>query len=137
MYSLNKYIIYIAVIFTAMLFDMAVIDGSGYIKATAQAQTVNQSESETDEVVISFGDSLYISLPGEDGFNELIQVNRGGEINLPEIGEIKIEGMTIQGAIDLVKKKLSTAFLDLDKFNIILKKRNLPVTVLGLSLIHI
>lgn len=77
------------------------------------------------------GDSIMLSLPGENSLNKTIQVRRDGAILVPEIGEISVEGLSLTEATDKVRTQLSQVIHDLDRFEIVLKERRLMVNVLG------
>lgn len=81
--------------------------------------------------ILSPGDILTINLPGEEGFNKTFLINRTGEITLPEIGQVKVVGMTLGGAEKLIYNMLSDVYLGLDKLVVLIKERRLLVTVLG------
>ena len=80
---------------------------------------------------IRVGDVLYLTLPGEEDFNQTFQIDRKGKIELPEIGKLHINGMSLSQADTHIREKLSVVFRDIAEFSISLKERSLPVTVLG------
>jgi protein involved in polysaccharide export with SLBB domain len=89
------------------------------------------ADKDTHLPLIQKGDLLYLSLPGEESFNQNYSVNRQGNILLPEAGEIHIVGLTVNQAENKVKKVLSKSFRDLNKFHLIVKQHRLLITVLG------
>ena len=52
-------------------------------------KSVMQTEQER---VIEVGNKLFIYVPGEPQFETLFEVDDKGEINLPEIGKVKLAG---------------------------------------------
>ena len=96
-------------------------------KEEAYSSVVNILKS----YVIQPGDILTINLPGEDGFNDDFLIDRNGTISLPEIGQIKVSGVSLNEAEKLIYKSLSDVFLGLDKLAVLIKERRLLVTVLG------
>lgn len=84
-----------------------------------------------DAVAIRPGDRLMLQLPGEDAFNEPFEVDRQGRVMLPEVGEVNVAGMSLDQARETLRTALQEKFLDLARFEVILKERRLPVTVLG------
>lgn len=83
------------------------------------------------QVLIKPGDVLDIHLPGEAGFDEDFTVSLVGTINLPEIGAIKVSGLSQAQASELLKNELSQVFLAVSDFYVMIKERRLLVTVLG------
>lgn len=77
------------------------------------------------------GDRLQIKFPGEQAFEKSFQLNHEGMITLPEIGSVRLSGLSLTEARDLLKTKMRNAYKDLSKFDLFLKERRLSVTVLG------
>ncbi|MFK0570307.1 SLBB domain-containing protein, partial [Endozoicomonas sp.] len=77
------------------------------------------------------GDILVVGLPAEEGFNENFLIGRDGTIHLPEIGQLKISGLTLREVEKVIYTALSEVFLGLDKLTIHLKEKRLLITVLG------
>ncbi|WP_257295453.1 SLBB domain-containing protein [Endozoicomonas sp. YOMI1] len=77
------------------------------------------------------GDIMVIGLPGEDGFNTNFLIDRDGTIHLPEVGQLKVAGLTLRAADKAIYTALSDVFLGLDKLTIHLKEKRLLITVLG------
>ncbi|MBO9493324.1 SLBB domain-containing protein [Thalassotalea sp. G20_0] len=77
------------------------------------------------------GDILVIGLPGEEGFNTNFLIGRDGTIHLPEIGQLKVAGLTLRAADKAIYTALSDVFLGLDKLTIHLREKRLLINVLG------
>ena len=77
------------------------------------------------------GDMLKIKFPGETAFNRDFQLDHEGKVLLPEIGNIKLAGNSLEDSRALLVRKLSTVYKDLSKFDLILHERRLSVMVLG------
>lgn len=77
------------------------------------------------------GDLIKIKFPGESAFEQSFQLDHKGYINLPEVGSIKLQGSSLLDAKKQIKTRLSTAYRDLSKYDLILQERRLSVTVLG------
>jgi protein involved in polysaccharide export with SLBB domain len=77
------------------------------------------------------GDVLQIVLPGEEAFASPFQVDREGNLLLPEAGQVQVGGLTVAQARDRVRAALAPAFRDLSRLNLILRERRLLLTVLG------
>lgn len=83
------------------------------------------------EEVLRIGDVLSIDLPGEAALNKEFQIDRKGQVMLPEVGGVKVAGKSLPEANKMVRDKLSKMFRDLDRLSVTLKDRKLLVTVLG------
>jgi protein involved in polysaccharide export with SLBB domain len=94
--------------------------------------TVGTQIESSPDLKIRAGDVLYLSLPGEDTLNKTVQVDRRGNLQLPEIGLIEVANLTIAQAQEKVKASLATVFRDVSRFEVTLKERRLLVTVAGL-----
>jgi protein involved in polysaccharide export with SLBB domain len=90
-------------------------------------------EASTPDTPVRIGDVLYLSLPGEDTFNKTFQVDRRGNLLLPEVGLIQVAGLTIGQAQTKIHDLLTRAFRDVSRFELSLKERRLLVTVLGFA----
>jgi protein involved in polysaccharide export with SLBB domain len=77
------------------------------------------------------GDVVQVNFPGESEFNKLTSINRRGEIEIPEAGAVKISGLSLKDADDLVREKLRRAFKDTSRVTLVIKERKLLITVLG------
>ncbi|MGB8843205.1 MAG: SLBB domain-containing protein, partial [Aliidongia sp.] len=86
----------------------------------------------TPDLKIRFGDVLFLALPGEDTLNKNFQVDRRGNLQLPEVGLIEVAGLTIAQAQSKVQSALAKVFRDISRFEVTLKERRLLVTIAGL-----
>lgn len=77
------------------------------------------------------GDVIQLRLPGEAGFEQPFQLDPSGQIQLPEIGAVVLEGMTLTEARTVLTEQLARLYKDLSRFDLYLKERRLTVTVLG------
>lgn len=84
-----------------------------------------------NEPVLQPGDIIFISYPGEAGFNVEFEINERGQITLPEIGQIKVTGKTIKTARQLIQVSLNTSYRDVTRLDVTLRERNLMVQVMG------
>ena len=117
------------------------VDKSKLVKGKKKEVTVKNEPGSTDDklsivnalrnYVLQPGDMLTINLPGEDGFNEDFLISRSGTVTLPEIGQVKLGGLSLNKAEKLIYDTLSDVFLGLDKLAVLVKERRLLVTVLG------
>ena len=80
---------------------------------------------------IQKGDLLQIVLPGEQAFAAPFAVDRQGQLMLPEVGTVQVDGMTVQAVQTLVIDKLASAFIDLQSLKVYLLKKQLIINVRG------
>jgi protein involved in polysaccharide export with SLBB domain len=85
----------------------------------------------SDTLTLRPGDSVFLSLPGESSLNQTLQIRRNGKILLPEVGEVSLGGLTIPQAGKLVRQQLQGMIHDLAQFELVLKKRQLMISVMG------
>jgi len=77
------------------------------------------------------GDVLEIIILGEEELSKTVMVMRNGTISLPFVGELKITGLTLKQAEELIAKKLKKYFAH-PFVSVILKSPTLPyVSVYG------
>lgn len=89
------------------------------------------ASAEEAEINISVGDIIAVSLPGESTFEKPFQVDREGNISLPEVGELQLSGLPLSEAKIQILEKLEPIFKDLSRLEISLVERRLAVMVLG------
>jgi protein involved in polysaccharide export with SLBB domain len=77
------------------------------------------------------GDVLQIVLPGEDAFATPFQIDREGNVTLPEAGQVNLNNLTVAQARDRVRTALAPSFRDLGRLNVILRERRLLLSVGG------
>jgi protein involved in polysaccharide export with SLBB domain len=77
------------------------------------------------------GDIVHLNLPGEAAFAKPFTVERDGSLLLPEVGRVRVEGLTPIQAQAALQAKLGAVFRDMNRFDLQLKERQLPITVLG------
>lgn len=80
---------------------------------------------------LRIGDILALALPGEETLTADFPIDRNGEIQLPEVGSLKVAGKTVAEASRDVRAALAKAYRDLERFSLRLKDRRLVVAVAG------
>ncbi|MDX1737547.1 MAG: polysaccharide biosynthesis/export family protein, partial [Alphaproteobacteria bacterium] len=80
---------------------------------------------------LEVGDVLGVVLPGEASFEKPFQINREGAIYLPEVGDVKISGLTLPEARAEIQTQLEAVYKDLSRLQVSIIERRLPVMVLG------
>ncbi|MDP4985540.1 SLBB domain-containing protein [Pseudoalteromonas tunicata] len=89
------------------------------------------AEYDAQERVIEVGNKLFIYVPGEAQFETLFEVDDKGEINIPEIGKIKLAGKLPSRAQVELKLRLAGVYRALTGFYIEVRSRDLLINVLG------
>lgn len=87
--------------------------------------------AEADPSALRAGDVLSIQLPGEEVFDQPFQVDRDGQIVLPEVGGVSISGLTLPAAKQLIIAELGRVYRDVERLGVSLVDRRLTVSVLG------
>ena len=74
----------------------------------AQGSVVTMSPSQTplDDVLIREGDLLQISLYGVPDFNRHVRVDANGDVSLPMIGAVKVQGLSTKQVEQTIEKNL-------------------------------
>ncbi len=80
---------------------------------------------------LDVGDILNIQLTGQRAFIENFPINGDGAINLPDIGKIVLTGLTLTEASDLVKARVSSAFLGTEAFISLSQLRDVNILITG------
>ncbi|MEZ5843430.1 MAG: SLBB domain-containing protein [Hyphomicrobiaceae bacterium] len=80
---------------------------------------------------LSIGDVVVVHLPGEAAFNKDFAIGASGSISLPEVGEVRIAGMSVADAQRRIRLALANAYRDLDQLRVVLKERRLLVEIGG------
>ncbi|WP_419834198.1 SLBB domain-containing protein [Endozoicomonas atrinae] len=111
--------------------DLEVIDPEVADASTIEVDMSSVRMRDPEQYQLQSGDILVIGLPGEEGFNTNFLIGRDGTIHLPEIGQLKVAGLTLRAADKAIYTALSDVFLGLDKLTIHLKEKRLLITVLG------
>lgn len=84
-----------------------------------------------DSTKLTIGDVLAISLPGETALTGDFSIDRKGEIQLPEVGSLLLNGLTLADASASIREKLGSAFKDIDRLTVRVKDSKLVVAVGG------
>ncbi|HYN78081.1 MAG TPA: SLBB domain-containing protein, partial [Lamprocystis sp. (in: g-proteobacteria)] len=84
-----------------------------------------------DAAPLQVGDVLRIDLPGEDSLNIEFPVDRQGRIRLPEVGYLKVEGLTLAAAQQRIHLALSQVLRDLSRLSVVREESKVLVKVLG------
>lgn len=80
---------------------------------------------------IQVGNKIKLVLPGESDFDALFEVDNTGAISIPEVGKMKVAGLTEIEAKESIQILLASAYLDLSEFRLEVAQHDIIVTVLG------
>ena len=84
-----------------------------------------------DSYVLDFGDVLRIQLLGQQDSIDSYQLARNGSINLPDIGQINLAGLSLGEASKLIKSKVNQAYIGTDSFTSLENIRDVSVLLAG------
>ena len=99
--------------------------------ASAVISSGSSGTGRFDASALRPGDVLVLTVPGEVAFETPFEIDRYGYVQLPEVGRIKVEDLSLDQAKAKLQQALAGIFRDLERFDVLLKQRQLPITVLG------
>lgn len=85
----------------------------------------------SSDYILDVGDILEIQLVGQKEFIKKINIKRDGSISLPEIGNISLAGLSLDDAYNLIKFKVSEAFIGTEAYISLTNLRDINVLVSG------
>tara|TARA_Y100000748_G_scaffold269340_1_gene241401 strand:- start:691 stop:2448 length:1758 start_codon:yes stop_codon:yes gene_type:complete len=83
------------------------------------------------EYILDYGDVLKIQLIGSKNSIESYEVLRNGVINIPDIGNISVAGLSLAQASSLIQAKVESLFIGTDAYTSIDNMRDINVLVSG------
>jgi len=81
--------------------------------------------------VLDFGDVLEIQFIGQKDQIDNYSINRDGSINLPDIGRLNLSGLSLNDASNLIKAKVSSAYIGTEAYISLKNIRDINVLVVG------
>lgn len=80
---------------------------------------------------LDVGDVLNIQLIGQESYEEKFPVNGNGSINLPDIGEVNVAGLSLKDASSIIKSKVDNTFIGSEVFVSLDRIRDVNILVTG------
>jgi protein involved in polysaccharide export with SLBB domain len=81
--------------------------------------------------VLDFGDILEIQLVGQQNSIDELSIKRDGSINISEIGKVSVVGLTLESASNLIKNKITNAYIGIEAFVTLVNIRDIQVLITG------
>ena len=81
--------------------------------------------------VLDYGDILEIQLAGQKNDIASFNIKRDGSINLPDIGPIRLGGLQLSDAVELIKSKINSTYIGTEAFVTLASLRDINVLVSG------
>ena len=81
--------------------------------------------------ILDFGDTLEIQLIGQRNSIDELPIKRDGSINIPEIGKVFVSGLTLEAVNEMIKSKVSNAYIGIEAFVSLVNIRDIQVLITG------
>ena len=81
--------------------------------------------------ILDFGDTLEIQLIGQKNSIDELPIKRDGSINIPEIGKVFVSGLTLEAVNEMIKSKVSNAYIGIEAFVSLVNIRDIQVLITG------
>ena len=81
--------------------------------------------------ILDTGDVLKIQLIGQENYIEKFIVGKDGSVNLPDVGQLTVAGLSLNNASQLIKSRVNEAFIGTDAFVSIDNLRDVNILVSG------
>ena len=111
--------------------DDLILFGSDFFRTYQSTYMPINEPNMSPNYILDFGDVIEIQLVGQDSSTEKYAIKRDGSISLPDIGKIKLAGLSINDASSLIKSKISSAFIGTEAFITLINVRDINVMVSG------
>ena len=111
--------------------DDLVLFGSDFFRTYQSTYMPINEPNLSPNYILDFGDIIEIQLVGQDNSTENYALKRDGSISLPDIGKIKLAGLSINDASSIIKTKISSAFMGTEAFITLTNVRDINVMVSG------
>ncbi|KTF15095.1 sugar ABC transporter substrate-binding protein [Pseudoalteromonas sp. H105] len=85
----------------------------------------------TDELEVQVGNKLFLYIPGEAEFDGLFEVDKNGQINIPEVGQFNAANKTTAQIQAELKPILTELYVAIDDFYVEIRSRDIFINVMG------
>ncbi len=83
--------------------------------------------------VLDFGDIIELQLVGQKNLIKELKISRDGSINIPEVGKVNLSGLSLESASNLIKAKVSNAYIGTNAYISLTNIRDIQVLISGNS----
>ena len=111
--------------------DDLIIFGSDFFRTYQSTFMPINEPNLSSEYILDFGDILEIQLIGQQDYTKEFSLLRDGSINIPNIGKLKIAGMSLGEASLLIKAKVNTSFIGTEAYVSLTNIRDINILVSG------
>ncbi len=84
-----------------------------------------------DEPIVQAGNKLFLYVPGEVEFETTFEVDKKGQINIPEVGQFQVGNKTVTQIEAELKPILAELFVAINDFYVELRSRDIFINALG------
>ena len=84
-----------------------------------------------EEYILDFGDVLEVQIIGQKDSIETYAIKRNGSINIPDIGIVKLSGLSLNEASRFIKAKVADAFIGTEAYVTLSEIRDINVLISG------
>ena len=81
--------------------------------------------------ILDFGDEIKLQLVGQKSSMEILRVARDGSVNIKDVGNLNIAGLSLNEAVNLIKGKINQSFIGVEAFVTLSKVRDIQIIVAG------
>ena len=111
--------------------DDLVLFGSNFFSTYQSTYMPINEPNLNPDYILDVGDIIEIQLIGQKNYTEEFAVKRDGSINLPEIGKIKLAGLSMTDASSLIKVNVTNSFIATQAFISLSSLRDINILVSG------
>ena len=114
--SLNNYVLFLAILSGMFFFDsfrtLKTSENSALNSTYPEISLNPSNDSILSDYLLGSGDVLFIYFSGVEIFTRSYGIDPEGKLNMPEIGEVYVEGMTIKELKNLLQKEYKDVLIE-------------------------
>lgn len=111
--------------------DDLVLFGSDFFRTYQSTYMPINEPNMSPDYVLDYGDIIEIQLVGQENLTQNYALKRDGSISLPDVGKIKLAGLSLTDASSLIKSKINSIFIGTEAFVTLTNVRDINVMVSG------